>query len=106
MLRYRHSNSSENGVDVFVSGGRFGEGRRERPQDGKHTGVDSAGGGGVKRERSLGGAERSDVRYRQQRDAGDTTSDGERWKVTGGAGRSGRVCGDGVQGWRRAEEEG
>lgn len=66
----------------------------------ENTQVCTAAAAAAKRERSLGGAERSGVRYRQQRDAGDTTSDGERWKVTGGAGRSGRVCGDGVQGWR------
>lgn len=45
----------------------------------------------VERERSLCGVKRSDVKYRQQRDAGDKTSDGERWKVTGCAGRGAAV---------------
>lgn len=50
----------------------------------------------AKREKGASAArKRSDVRYRQQRDAGDTTSDGERWKVTGGVGRGG----GGVRRW-------
>lgn len=50
----------------------------------------------AKREKGASAArKRSDVRYRQQRDAGDTTSDGERWKVTGGVRRGGR----GVRRW-------
>lgn len=50
-------------------------------------------GGGEEREKGASAArKRSDVRYRQQRDAGDTTSDGERWKVTGRRGEGRRGC--------------
>lgn len=52
----------------------------------------------VKRKRSLRCAERSDVKHRQQRDARDSTSDGERWKVMGAKeGAGGRA--KGVRRW-------
>lgn len=89
-------------MDVSVSGEGLGGG--VEAEDGKYTGVR----GGGERERKEA-RKRSDVRYRQQRDAGDTTSDGERWEVTGGVGEERRGRG-GARRWssgvQRVEEEG
>lgn len=84
--------------------GAFGRGEGGggvgRAEDGKHTGVR----GGAKGEMGASAArKRSDVRYRQQRDAGDAAFDGERWKVTGGV-RRGEAVGVG-KGFCEAEME-